>query len=69
MKTVVRDGARTADVTTAGTYVISGTELTRSDSCPGTQTHVIGFTAAPGSFIAYEAQGAGKWVELVYEPG
>lgn len=67
MKTVERDGSATVDWTSAGTYVVNGTSLKRTDSCPGTAVHDMGFTATSASFVAYESQGGSALVELTYE--
>jgi hypothetical protein len=66
-KTVERDGTSTLDKTTAGTYTLSGTELTRSITCPGTGSASFEYSAPADKFIAYESQGGNKVVELSYD--
>lgn len=66
-KTVERDGTSTLDKTTTGTYTLSGTELTRSITCPGTGSAQFEYSAPSGKFIAYESQGGNKVVELTYD--
>jgi hypothetical protein len=66
LKTVERDGAATLDETTAGTYVVNGAELVRTDTCPAAATHKFGFSAKGSSFTFYETQPAGGVTELVY---
>jgi hypothetical protein len=67
MKSVERDGDAIADVSTTGTFTVSGTALTRTDNCPGPATYTYGFTATSSSFIAHEHQGGSKIAELVYQ--
>jgi hypothetical protein len=66
LKTVERDGAALQDETTAGTYVVNGTQLVRTDTCPGAATHTFGFTAKPTSFTFYETQPGGGVAELIF---
>jgi hypothetical protein len=66
-KTVERDGTATLDTTTDGTYSLSGNQLTRNITCPGTSTTSFAYSAPTGKFIAYESQGGTKVVELTYD--
>ncbi len=67
LKTVERDGSATQDSTSTGSFVVAGTKLTRNLTCPGATTQEFEFTATSTHFTAYESQGSGKLVELVYE--
>ncbi len=67
LKTVERDGGKPADVTSAGTYLAVGSEITRSITCPNVASAKLGFTAKPTSFTAYLDQGGGKIAEFVYQ--
>jgi hypothetical protein len=66
LKTVERDGKSPSDVTSAGTYLAAGSEITRSITCPSSASAKLGFTAKPASFTAYVDQGGGKIAEFVY---
>lgn len=67
LKTVERDGGKPTDITSAGTYVAAGGEITRSITCPNVASAKLGFTAKPTSFTAYVDQGSGKIAEFVYQ--
>ena len=67
LKTVEHDGSQAADSTTTGTYTLNGTQLTRNLTCPDNSSWSFGYTATSTTFTAYESQGGGKIVELVYQ--
>ena len=66
LKTVERDGSAPSDYTSTGTYLATGSEISRSITCPSSASAKLGFTAKPTSFTAYVDQGGGKIAEFAY---